>query len=163
MSPDTEYVKKRAPTLTAIITIKMVKGLVFLALALGFYALSDNNLQWEYNNVLNMFHIDGSRKFYLDLAAKIAKIKETDILWVAGGTLVYGILSVSEGIGLTLRLTWASWLAICESALLIPVEVWELRSHFSITLTAVLIINIVIVWYLMANRKKLFHHHLHHH
>jgi uncharacterized membrane protein (DUF2068 family) len=163
MPADTELVKKRAPTLTAIITIKMVKAGIFLALALGFYALSDNNLQWEFSNLLRMVHLDGSRKFFLELATKIASLREGDILWVAGGTLVYGALSLTEGVGLVLRLTWASWLAMSESALLIPVEVWELGHHFTITLLLVLITNLIIVSYLFANRNRLFHHHLHAH
>jgi len=154
-----ELRQQRALTLYAIITIKLAKAALFLALALGFYALSDNDLNWEYNYLLHAAHIDGSRKFFIDLAAKIAQIKETDVLWVAAGTLLYGLMSLVEGVGLFLRFTWAGWLAILESALLIPVEVIELGRSFSVTLLAILVLNVIIVAYLVRNRHRLFRHH----
>ena len=45
MGSDTELVNKRAPTLYAIIVIKLVKGLLFLTLAIVAYTLSDNDLR----------------------------------------------------------------------------------------------------------------------
>ena len=44
MGEDTEQIKKRAPTLYAIIGIKLLKGLMFAGLALVIYTLSDNDL-----------------------------------------------------------------------------------------------------------------------
>jgi len=161
MGHDTEVIKRRSPTLDAIITMKMGKGILFLVLALGFYALSDNNLEWEYSYLLHAMHVDGSRKFFVDLAANIANISEKNVLLVAGVTLIYGSLSLVEGIGLILRLTWAAWLAIAESGFLIPVELWEVFRRFSVTLLAILIINVIIVAYLVVNRNRLFRHHLH--
>ena len=148
-----------APTLDAIITIKLGKGLLFALIALGFYTLSDNNLQWEFQHLLEFMHIDGSRKVFLDLGAKLARVHEATVLWVAAGTLVYGLLCLAEGIGLILRLTWAAWLAIAESALLIPFEVGELTVSFSWTLVIILAVNVTIVWYLLVNRKRMFHRH----
>jgi uncharacterized membrane protein (DUF2068 family) len=161
MSTDTEILRRPAPTLVAIITIKVFKGVVFLLLALGFYALSDNDLDWEYANLLRSLHIDGNRQFFLDLGAQIAQIQEATVRWVAFGTLLYASLSLVEAVGLMLRMSWAAILTAGESGLLIPVEVVELQRRFSITLLAVLIINIIIVWYLLKNRHRLFRHHLH--
>ena len=44
MGTEKELVKKRAPTLYAIIAIKLLKGLLFVTLAIVAYTLSDNNL-----------------------------------------------------------------------------------------------------------------------
>ena len=49
---DSEPVRKRAPTLYAIIVIKLVKGLVLLLLALGVYSLADNDLNHDYRSLL---------------------------------------------------------------------------------------------------------------
>ncbi|MBI3875103.1 MAG: DUF2127 domain-containing protein [Verrucomicrobia bacterium] len=164
MADDVDIIEKRAPALTAIITFKIGKGMLFALLAIGFWALSDNDLPWEYNHLLQTFHIDGKRKFYMDLAAKIARIKETDVLWVAAFTLVYGLNSVVEGIGLAFRQGWASWLCIAESAIFIPAETLELVRNFSIPVLVILIMNIFIVVYLFRNRNRLFHHiHFRHH
>ena len=53
MGTDTEPAKKRAPTLYAIIVIKLLKGLLFVMLAIVAYTLSDNDLPAEYKNLLH--------------------------------------------------------------------------------------------------------------
>jgi uncharacterized membrane protein (DUF2068 family) len=59
-------------------------------------------------------------------------------------------------------------MAIGESAFFIPIEIYELLQQASpdrarpghpVTLTVILAINIVIVWYLLQNRQRLFRHH----
>jgi uncharacterized membrane protein (DUF2068 family) len=50
-------------------------------------------------------------------------------------------------------------MAIGESAFFIPIELYELRQHFSWTVLIILGLNILIVWYLLENRHRLFHHH----
>ena len=158
MPDPTETKKKPELALDAIIAVKLFKGLLFVAIAFGFYALSDNDLNLEYSQLLRYLHIDGSRKFFLNLAAKVAQVKETDVLWVAAGTLVYGLLSLTEATGLILRHTWAATLTAAESGFLIPFEIYELFKHFSLTVFIVLILNVIIVWYLLHNRHRLFHH-----
>jgi uncharacterized membrane protein (DUF2068 family) len=59
------------------------------------------------------------------------------------------------------RVSWAGWLAIGESAFFIPIEVFELVHHPSWTVAGILGLNIFIVWYLFANRQRLFRHHHH--
>ena len=153
--------KRPELALDAIIAVKLFKGLLFVAISVGFYALSDNDLNLEYSHLLGYLHIDGSRKFFLKLAAKIAQVKEIDVLWVAAGTLVYGLLSLVEATGLILRHSWAATLTAAESGFLIPFEIYELAKNFSLTLLIVLVVNVIIVWYLLHNRHRLFHH-IHH-
>ena len=45
-------IKKRAPALYAIIAIKLLKGLLFLSLAIVAYTLSDNDLPAEFQKLL---------------------------------------------------------------------------------------------------------------
>jgi uncharacterized membrane protein (DUF2068 family) len=158
---DTTFVKKRAPTLYFIILIKLIKGIVFLLLARGVYSLSDNNLPEDFRNLLEFFHLDPERKFFTDLATKIGEITPKNLIWLARGTVFYSLFSFVEGIGLTFRASWAGWMAIGESAFFIPIELWELMRHFSWTVLIILGLNILIVWYLLANRRRLFRHHHH--
>src|SRR5712671_3136960 len=126
MSGDTQAPRKRAPTLYAIIAIKLLKGLLFVLLALVAYTLSDNDLPAEFRQLLHVLRLNPERKFFTDLALQIGKLTEANVLWVAAGTLVYSLFSVVEGIGLMFRVTWACWLAIGESAFFIPIEIYEL-------------------------------------
>src|SRR6266446_1928078 len=164
MANDSGQVKKRAPTLYAIIAIKLLKGLLFVALAVMAYTLADNDLPAEYQNLLHHLRLNPERKFWADMARQIGQLTEGTVLWAAAGTLVYSLFSLVEGIGLMFRISWAGWLAIGESAFFIPIEIYELmhsaphepgRAGHPITLLVILGLNVLIVWYLLQNRHRL--------
>ena len=154
----TTQVKKRAPTLYAIIAIKLGKGLLLLLLAAGVYSLHDNNLPDEFRQSLQFFHLDPEKAFFTALARKISEITPANVVWIARGTVLYSLFSLIEGTGLMFRISWAGWLAIGESAFFIPIEVYELIRRYSLSLVVILGLNILIVWYLFQNRERLFHH-----
>lgn len=155
-------VKKRAPTLYVIIAIKLLKGLLFASLAVVAYTLSDNNLPKEYQDLLHHLRFNPERKFWANLAAQVANLTERKVVVAAAGTLIYSMFSLIEGIGLIFRVSWAGWMAIGESSFFIPIEIYELSQHFSWTVLIILAINVLIVWYLLENRHRLFRHHHHH-
>jgi uncharacterized membrane protein (DUF2068 family) len=164
MSGDTQVVKKSAPTLYAIIAIKLLKGFLFLTLAIVAYTLSDNDLPSEFRHLLQLLRLNPERTFFVDLAAQIGRITEANVLWAAAGTLVYTLFCLVEGVGLTFRVSWACWMAIGESAFVIPIEVYELvhranLEKFPWIVFVILAINVVIVWYLLQNCHRLFRHH----
>jgi uncharacterized membrane protein (DUF2068 family) len=156
--PDIKIVRKRAPTLYAIIAMKLLKGLLFVSLAVVAYTLSDNDLPYEYHRLLHFLRLNPENKFFAELASKIGHLTEVKVLQVAAGTLLYSMFSLVEGVGLMFRVGWAGWMAIGESSFFIPIEIYELVHHFTRLVLIILIINIGIVWYLLKNRERLFHH-----
>src|ERR1043166_2085943 len=167
MGTDTEQIKKRVPALYAIIAIKLLKGALFVTLAIMAYTLSDNDLPQEYRNLLHNLRVNPERKFWADLAVRIGELTESTMVKAAVGTRVYSFFSLVEGIGLMFRVSWCCWMAIGESAFFIPIEIYELvhrspdlsRRGHPLVLLVILGINIFIVWYLFKNRHKLFRHH----
>ena len=167
MAEDAPVLTKRAPTLYVIIAIKLVKGLVLLLLAFGVYRLSDENLPEVFRQVLMFFHLDPEKKFFADLTERIEMVPEAKMVWLAGGTFIYSLFSLVEGVGLIFRVSWAGWLAIGESAFFIPIEVFELvhrplAPRPFLAVLGVLALNVFIVWYLFQNRERLFRHHHRH-
>ena len=156
---ETPFVKKRAPTLYFIIATKLLKGLLFLLLAFGVYRIADENLPELFHEVLRFLHVDPENRFFADLSTRIETISETRMVWLAGGTFLYSLFSLVEGVGLLFRVSWAGWLAIGESAFFVPIEVLDLLHRFRWAVLVVLILNIFIVWYLLKNRHRLFRHH----
>ena len=161
MPDDPTFVKKRAPTLYVIIAIKLLKGALFVTLAIMAYALSDNDLPAEYQKWLHYLRINPEKRFWTQLAVQVGGLTEARVLLVAVGTFVYSLFSLVEGVGLIFRVGWAGWLAIGESAFFIPIEIFELVHRPSKVVLVVLTLNIFIVWYLFANRNRLFRHHHH--
>lgn len=156
---EVKKVKRRAPTLYAIILIKLGKGLLLLLLAARVYTLHDRNLPEQFRLGLQFFHLDPEKVFFTTLANKISDITPANMIWIARGTVLYSLFSLVEGTGLLFRVSWAGWLAIGESAFFIPIEVYELMRHYSHSVLVILALNVLIVWYLFQNRDRLFRHH----
>jgi uncharacterized membrane protein (DUF2068 family) len=151
--------QKRAPTLYFIIAIKLLKGLFLLLVALGVYSLAGKDLQEQFDQFLRLVNLDPEKKFFSDVGIWLDTITAANVKWVATGTLLYSIFSLVEGFGLIFRVPWAGWMAIGESAFFIPIEIYELLHHFSVTVLVILFLNILIVWYIYRNKERLFRHH----
>jgi uncharacterized membrane protein (DUF2068 family) len=167
--------RKRAPTLYLIIVGKLIKGGLSLLLAFGVYKMTGPGLSDLFDRFVHWVHLDPENRFLSDIGDRLEQITPANVRWMAGGTFLYSLFSLVEGVGLIFRAPWAGWLAIGESAFFIPIEIFELaRRHRSemlnparhelisnsrFGLLIVLAINVFIVWYLYANRKRLFRHH----
>jgi hypothetical protein len=81
--------KKRAPTLYAIIAFKLLKGLLFVALAIAAYHLSDNDLPAEYRKFLRILRAAG-------VAATLRREKGHDIDAACGQLRLQTLRTPSE-------------------------------------------------------------------
>jgi len=156
-----EPAKKHVAGLYFIIVMKFLKCLLFVTLAIVMYCLSDNDLPAEFARLMEFLRVHPGNQFFQQLAVKVGQLTEANILWAAAGTFIYSLFSLVEGIGLSLRVGWAGWLAIGESAFFIPIEIFELLRHFKWPVFVVLVLNIFIVEYLYRHRHRLFRHHHH--
>ena len=141
-----------------VVFFLFLTGLLFVVLAIVAYTLSDNDLPAEFRGLLQHLRLNPERRFFADLAIQVGKLTEAKVLWAAAGTLFYSLFSLVEGVGLILRVSWAGWLAIGESAFFIPIEIHELVKNPILPVFLVLALNILIVWYLLQNRHRLFRH-----
>jgi uncharacterized membrane protein (DUF2068 family) len=167
--------KKLAPTLYFIVAIKLVKGFSLVLLALGVLSLANKDLSDVFDQFLRWVHLDPERSFFQGIGDWLDTITPTNVRVVASGTFLSGLFLIVLGSGLAFRAKWAIWLAIGESGFFIPIEVFELARHRrleasglprpelfphpKIGLAIVLALNVMIVWYLLKNRKRLFRHH----
>jgi uncharacterized membrane protein (DUF2068 family) len=159
---------KVAPTLYVIIFFKLIKGFLFLAFGVVLYFQASNDLPKEWDSLLKQpfvehvferLKIHPESKFFLHIAEQIDTVTEHQVRMWAVGTMLFCLFPLLEGIGMLFRAGWAGWLTIGESAFFVPIEVYELAKKFSYIVLLIMMINIVIVWYLFANRQTLFHHH----
>lgn len=162
MAAETKFIgpkPKRAPTLYFIIVAKLIKGTLALGLALFILKLAGQDLSEAFDRLLHWFHLDPESRFFSELGTKLDNVTPANVRWVGVVTVLYSFFSLLEGVGLMFRAPWAGWLAIGESAFFIPIEVRELviRPHGFVL--GVLAFNVLIVWYLFANRSWLFRHH----
>jgi uncharacterized membrane protein (DUF2068 family) len=166
---------KPAPTLYFIVAIKLTKAVALLFAAAGIFSLVGKDLSDEFDQFVRWIHLDPEHRFFQNIGDWLDTVTPSNLRNLANVTLLYGLFLLVGGTGLALRAKWAIWLAIGESAFFIPIEIFELLRrrlpnlpdqprpelfhHPKIGLLIVLALNILIVWYLLANRKRLFRHH----
>ncbi len=166
--------KNHAPTLYVIAICKLAKGIGLLLLAFGIFTLSRRDLPDVFDNFLQWIHLDPENHFFARIADWLSTVTPGNVRTTALATGLYGMFLVVGGTGLAIRAKWAIWLTIGESAFFIPIEIFELTQRHlhlepgeeprpqlfrRIGLAIVLGLNIVIVWYLLKNRQRLFRHH----
>jgi uncharacterized membrane protein (DUF2068 family) len=159
---------KVAPTLYTIILFKLLKGGLFLFLGLVLYFRAAHaNLPQEWSdfssrpwvqNLFEILRIHPENRLLQNIAEQVTDYPPQRVRLLAVGTMVWSLFPLVEGVGLIFRFWWAGWLAIAESAFFVPIEIYRLARQYSPPLLIVTIANIVIVWYLYANRQALFHH-----
>ena len=158
-SPQSKPVLPPAPTLYAIIAVKLFKGLFFAVLALIIYAHSDNDVSQEFRDTLSWLRLNPEGKFWANLVAQVDGLTQARLVHFAVATLIYSLFAMVEGVGLIFRFSWAGWLSIGESAFFIPIEVFEMLHNANWLVFTIMVLNIFMVWYLFQNRDRLFSHH----
>lgn len=73
---------------------------------------------------------------------------------IAAATFVYAGLFLVEGTGLWMGLVWAEVLTIVATSSLIPVEIFELVRHATISRAVVLVANVAIAAYLVWRLRR---------
>jgi len=127
-------------------------------LAMKAYSLVGEDLRPHFEEAVRRMRLDPETDFFEKLGHRIDAVTPVNVGWAATGVLLYGILSIGEGIGLILRARWAGLLVVAESGFFVPVESYALIKDPSATIVVILILNVAIVIYLLRNRERLFRH-----
>jgi uncharacterized membrane protein (DUF2068 family) len=141
--------------LLLIAVFKLVKALTLLAVGVG--AL---HLFRAHDGADAMTQLAGRLGFnpggpYLDHAlAKMRNLPPKDFRDLGIGSFIYAALFLTEGIGLWLAKRWAEWFTAIITGSLVPLEIFEIHRHPTITKVIVLLLNIAIVAYLVVRIRR---------
>lgn len=149
---------QRAPTLYVIVAFKLIRGALLLMLAMQAYKLVGEELRPHFEAAVVGLKLDPETEFFDRLGDRIDAITPVNVGWAATGALLYGVLSLAEGVGLALRTRWAGLLVVAESGFFVPLETYAMIKNPSATILVVLILNVAILVYLHRNRERLFRH-----
>ena len=87
------------------------------------------------------------------LAQNAAGVSHRTLTVVCAVLACYGLVQLAEGIGLWLAKRWGEYLAAVATSAFIPLEVYELVHHASMTKSFTLVFNIaVVVWLIYSKR-----------
>jgi uncharacterized membrane protein (DUF2068 family) len=133
--------------------------LVGLAVVLFLFVSHRGALQSDYDNIMNaLLGSSGGPAALRGILGRFHKLflynpQHLDEIGVVA--LGYAALEATEMVGLWLAKRWAEYLTFVATALLLPLEVYELTTKVSVMKIAVFLINLAIVMYLVI-AKRLF-------
>jgi uncharacterized membrane protein (DUF2068 family) len=136
--------------------------LAFLGLLVFFVAAHEHDLQHRFYRVLNDIQggvgggpvRNGHTGVVHDLD-KLFRLKSTTLHGVGAVLFAYAALEGAEAVGLWLQRRWAEYLTFIATALLLPLEIYELTETVSPFKVTALLINLAIIAYLVL-AKRLF-------
>lgn len=143
---------------------RAVRGVLLLVLAYGVHRFdgSRTSLERTFDQYLPLLRplatrlgVDLQTTGPVRLVEKAFSLHHSTLIWVAVGVLAYGVLELTEAVGLWLMKRWGEYVAVVGTSIFIPYEVYELVEGFSWIKLAAFVVNVAAVIYLLWS-KRLF-------
>jgi len=145
--------KERDWTIHIIAGFKFLKGVVLIVVAVKLLTLLNKDVEQWALDFINRHGIEAENRFVHAVLEKLAGVNRNQLMAMSGGAFLYSGLQLTEGVGLWYEKRWAEYLTVIATALLVPVEIYELFERFTWVRVVVLVVNLFVVWYLATRLK----------
>ena len=108
--------------LAVIAVFKMVKSLLLLLVGLGLLQLMHAEIATLFSLLLEALHLNADSRFIHELVLKVDELQPHSVLVASLVSLAYAGLFLTEGVGLWLEFSWAAYLTVVSTSLLLPFE-----------------------------------------
>ena len=138
----------RDPGVRVVAAVEATKGLLILAVGVGFFSLIHRDVQAAAEHLVRAFHLNPASRtprVFLDLAEELTSSR---LQLLALGAAAYASLHLVQAAGLWRGKRWAEWLTVVAGGIYIPVELYELGKSVTWTKLGLLAVNLAIVVYL---------------
>ncbi len=139
----------RNPALFTIALFKWAKGALLLALAAGAMSLFHKDVESSVAHWVGLCRLDPDNRYIAAALEKLNLVHTRELKELTFLSAFYAAIFLTEGTGLALRKRWAEYFTIVATALLIPLEVYELCRKLSVVKGMFLAGNIAIVAFLI--------------
>ena len=139
--------------LTLIAVMKLVKAALLIALGIGALRLLHRDLVDTVMHWIDVLRVDPDNRYVHRLLERIFNITPRQLKALSIGTFFYAALFAVEGIGLWMRKRWAEYVTVITTSLFIPLEIYEIFHHVTLTRVVVTVVNLLIVWYLILRLR----------
>jgi len=140
--------------LTLIGVFKLLKSLLLIVVGIGAIRFLHKDVASTVTHWIQVLRVDPDNRYLHGILVKLFRVTPKQLKELSVGTFFYAALFATEGIGLLLRKRWAEYFTIVTTGLFIPLEVYEISRHFTVTRLVVGIVNLLIVWYLVARVRS---------
>jgi uncharacterized membrane protein (DUF2068 family) len=129
---------------------KLFKALLLITVGIGAIKFLHKDLSSAVLHWVQVLRVDPDSRYLHGILVRIFRVTPKQLKELSVGTFIYAGLFLTEGMGLLLRKHWAEYFTIITTGLFIPLEIYELAKHFTVVKLAVTVVNVLIVWYLVA-------------
>ena len=140
--------------LAVIAVFKVVKGVLLLLVGLGLLKLVHAEIATLFSLLIEGLHLNADSRLIHALVLKIDALQPSSVLLAGLVSLGYAGMLLVEGIGLWLEFTWAAYLTVVSTSLLLPFELYEVIEQVSVLRIGVLLLNLAIVAYLVSQLRR---------
>ena len=127
--------------------------LLFLV-GLGLLKLMHADIATLFSRLIEALHLNADSRIIHALVLKVDALQPHSVLVAALVSLGYAGMLLLEGVGLWLERSWAAYLTVISTSLLLPFELYEVIDWVSMLRVGVLLMNPVIVLYLIGQLKQ---------
>lgn len=135
--------------LRLIAVFKLLKAALLIALGVGVMRLVHRDVAGMVESWADLLRLDPGNRYINAALEKASVLTPHRIKEVGLGSLIYGGLFLTEGIGLWFLKRWAEWFTVIITSSLLPIEVYEIHRHPSVVKVVVIAVNVGIVAYLV--------------
>lgn len=143
--------KKSLRALRSLAIFEAIKGLLGLALGVGFLGMINHHTAHALTKFAGFLYLNPARDYPKIFARFEAKFDHPKLF--ALGALTFGAVRFAEAYGLWSGRRWAEWLALISSALILPIEIYEFCLG-SWKAGTIFIVNVAIVLFLIAQLRQ---------
>jgi uncharacterized membrane protein (DUF2068 family) len=140
--------------LAAIAVFKLVKGALLLLVGLGLLKLMHADIATLFSHLIEALHLNADSRIIHALVLKVDALQPHSVLVAGLVSLGYAGMLLLEGVGLWLERSWAAYLTVISTSLLLPLELYEVIDRVTMPRVGVLLLNLVIVLYLVVQLKQ---------
>jgi uncharacterized membrane protein (DUF2068 family) len=133
---------------------KLFKAALLIAVGIGAVRLLHKDLSASVLHWVQVLRVDPDNRYVHGIIVRVFRVTPKQLRELSVGTFIYAGLFLTEGMGLLLRKHWAEYFTIITTGAFIPLEIYEVARHFTITKLVVTVVNVLIVWYLVARVRS---------
>lgn len=137
-----------------IAAFKLSKAALLLTVAIGALNLLHKDVAADLARWADLVRIDPGNVFIQHIFDRVSVLDDQHLKVLSIGTFFYAGLTLTEGVGLALRRRWAEYFTIILTTSFIPIELWELYRHITISKIVLLVLNLAVVAYLILELRR---------
>lgn len=146
--------KSSSFVLVLIGVFKLFKALLLIAIGVGAIKFLHKDMMNTVVHWTQLLRVDPDNRFVHGILVRIFRLTPHQLKELSVGTFLYAGLFATEGVGLLLRKRWAEYFTIVTTSGLIPLEIFELARHFTMTKLVIAFVNVLIIWYLVSRVRS---------